>query len=472
MGSETELEQELQTLDSRWSQITEIPETPHSLMGIIEYSLGSQRKAEVYVNRLLRYFLDPDEPHGMGTDFLRAFLEGLPEGCGFDEDTYDLSDIQVEDQVRVSRSHNGDRVSTGEVDLVLAMPNEWFLLVELKFSAGENNLRGDGPSQTENYFQATHIDDQRKETYETGHYYLYIHPDVEPRANDPHFTNWAWEALTREVLRAFIVENTPRYPQRTAVQLHELYDDIQGITGMTTQDENTAQKVELYLEHFDAIKDVTDTFDDRWNSFTNEWGALLGEALARDEYGSYSNFDEDLTAVELNVDDEAFHTWKFRTGSSDWGTIFKDGWWRHTDDLAGEIYARPDDRNDVRIGFHHRLKRNRDLAVGEGILKFYFRNMGANDQAFIDAFNDEFSGRQEAIEQALPPATSVTGNKRDMLVATYDIETDAHDDFFEAYIAALEQAFVEHVVANEQLLMLLDSAYRDALEHVYGVSVK
>ena len=54
-----------------------------------------------------------------------------------------------------------------------------------------------------------------------------------------------------------------------------------------------------------------------------------------------------------------------RSSSSDWGTIFKDGWWQHTDELEGIIYERPDDRNDVRIGFHHRLGRNRDLAVGE-----------------------------------------------------------------------------------------------------------
>ena len=66
MAIDSDLEEELQVLERRWEQLNSLPESPRSLMSVIEYSLGSQRKAEVYVNRLLRYFLDPDEPHGWG----------------------------------------------------------------------------------------------------------------------------------------------------------------------------------------------------------------------------------------------------------------------------------------------------------------------------------------------------------------------------------------------------------------------
>ncbi|WP_458190983.1 hypothetical protein [Haladaptatus sp. NG-WS-4] len=72
-------------------------------MNVIEYGLGKQRRAEVYVNRLLRYLLDSNEPHGMGTDFLRAFLEGLPVECDFQEDLYELSNIEVDEQVSIKR---------------------------------------------------------------------------------------------------------------------------------------------------------------------------------------------------------------------------------------------------------------------------------------------------------------------------------------------------------------------------------
>jgi hypothetical protein len=101
--------------------------------------------------------------------------------------------------------------------------------------------------------------------------------------------------------------------------------------------------------------------------------------------------------------------------------VSKDGWWRHTDEPAGKIYERPDDRNDVRIGFHHCLSRNRDLAVGEQTLKVPFRNMGANDQAFIDAFEDSFYENKPVFDDLLPPSAEVTGNKRNVIEATYDI---------------------------------------------------
>jgi hypothetical protein len=270
------------------------------------------------------------------------------------------------------------------------------------------------------------------------------------------------------VLGPFLLENAARYPQRTVTQLREFNDDIQSIAGMTEQQENTQEKIALYLEHYNAIRDVSDTFDSRWEDFTDEWGTRLGEALERDGLGSYSDFDEDLTAVELNADGR--RNWKFRTSSSDWGMIFKDGWWRHTDDLEGEIYARPDDRNDVRIGFHHRLERNRDLAVGERTLKVYFRNMGANDQVFIDAFVDVFSERQSEVAELLPAAAEITGNKRNMMVATYDIDATSPEAFFDAYVAALKAAFVDLVVDNEELIALIDDIYVKALEEAYGVS--
>ena len=174
-----ELPEELETLQRRREQLTDVPETPRSLMSVIEYSLDEQRKAEEWVNQLLGYFLDPSAPHGMGDEFLRAFLEVLPENLAFDEDTYDLSDVRVSDQVAVQLEETVGEASgsTGFADLLISAQNEWFLLVELKFGAGENNLRGDGPSQTEFYYQAALVGGVSKEKFESGNFYLYLHPN-------------------------------------------------------------------------------------------------------------------------------------------------------------------------------------------------------------------------------------------------------------------------------------------------------
>jgi len=351
MSSEDDLKRKLEALSHKWNDITDIPETPRSVMSVIEHSLGSQRKAEVYTNRILRYFLDSDEPHGMDDDFLREFLDALPDECGFDEGGYDLSNVEVDDQVRLQRDTDDGTVQAGDVDLVIESPNEWFLMIEIKFSAGENNLRGEGLSQTETYYEASHVNDVSKDDYESGGYYLYLHPSDEARANENEFTNWTWDELVDDVFETLIVENSPRYPQRTVIQLREFADDIQEITGMTERQENEREKVELYLEHYDAIKDVTDTFDKRWEDFALSWGSQLADSLT-DDNADITSLAQRLpdrvvgyleqrgtgvdhyTAVRSGTQEANTDLWLFRAWNSDWGIIFKEDWWTQIDRMA------------------------------------------------------------------------------------------------------------------------------------------
>lgn len=80
-------------------------------------------------------------------------------------------------------------------------------------------------------------------------------------------------------MEPFVATNAPRYPQRTVVQLRELTDDIKEITGMSDHQANEQQKVDLYLKHYDAITEVTQTFDEHWEDFTTEWPVRLEERL-------------------------------------------------------------------------------------------------------------------------------------------------------------------------------------------------
>lgn len=222
---------DLSVMERRWERLTTVPKTPHTLLRILNYSVSTQSQAEVFITRVLRYLLDPDRPHGMGDEFLRAFLEGLQyhqqthtaddsAARTFDEDTYDLGGVEVDRQVRLGNTTGmGDAniEPTGPVDLVVESPGEWFLVIELKFGATENNLTGDGPSQTETYAGASHIEDRPKSEYESGGYYLYLHTTNSKQARDDSFTNWTWKALTDDVLADFIETNTARYPTRTGV---------------------------------------------------------------------------------------------------------------------------------------------------------------------------------------------------------------------------------------------------------------
>lgn len=236
MGAQSDLRSQLIEFEDKWRHITATPESPRTLMNVIEYTLGKQIRGEVYVTRLLRYLLDPEEPHGMGDEFLRAFLDELRahqrragvEDRVFSEDVYDLSDVDVDDQVGlgIGAADGNSRDSSGLVDIVVDAPNEWFALIELKFSATENNRFGDGPSQTEAYSRATHVGEQPKDEYESGGYYVYLHRQDTAVSADPAFTDWTWSSFIDHTLADFIATNGSRYPHRTVVQLQELQDDI------------------------------------------------------------------------------------------------------------------------------------------------------------------------------------------------------------------------------------------------------
>nr|WP_264475013.1 PD-(D/E)XK nuclease family protein [Salinirubrum litoreum] len=414
--------------------------------------MGTQEKAEVYATRLLRYFLDPSESHGLDDILLRQFIELFPEESAFQEDRTDLSDVTVETEVKVNGAAKlgGTRESdrTGYVDLVVSLPAEWFLMVEVKFYAGENNLTGDRRPQTEFYQAATHVDGVDKDNYESGEYYLYLHPNDTAQATADGFESMAWSTVTSEIIAPVLADHSPRLPQRTVNQLHEFTDDIEDLTGMSEESANRQEKIELYIDHYDAISDVQSTFEGRWEEFTNEWGDLLAETCS----------------------DSIRNEWIFRDGTDDWAFLFKHDWWRDAETL--EPLGRTETNNNtLRVGFLHRLEHNRDLAVGDRELKFYFRNTPPNrhttsgDTNFRDEFVANFEARTDSIGDELPEAAYLTGNMHNVIEATYDIPVAEYDDYFEAYLSALNTAFNEHVIENPQLVAELEDAYSETLEN-------
>lgn len=425
-----ELKQQFRSFHRRYDQITDIPESPRSLLSVIEHTLGNHRKSEVYVNKMLAYFLNPSESHGMGTDFLRAVLDGLPSSCGFEEDTFELGDVVVDDQVAVG---------SGYVDLVIQVEREWFLMIELKFRAAETG--------TVAYRSAPDVGGANKSEYQSGHYYLYLHHRDEPQASESDFANWTWNTFITDVLRDFCFKNGPRYPQRTTTQLREFIDDIKEITGMSDQQPRKREKIQLYIDNYAAIHDVTKVFDKHWKEFSKQWQGRLEAALQND------GFDTDNWHLSLN--------------HSEWGRIFRHGWHTHIKTFE-TLSKRASDRKDARIIFHHRLKRNKVLAIRDRKLKFYFRHCGSNDTEFRAALNKRFDARTDEIRAHLPSTARLTGKKRDKIEATYDIQTDHSTDFFEAYIQALKQALIDLAADNEPLLTILTQNYQEAFEEVYG----
>ncbi|OYR82128.1 hypothetical protein DJ72_09705, partial [Halorubrum distributum] len=218
-----------------------------------------------------------------------------------------------------------------------------------------------------------------------------------------------------------------------------------------------------YLEHVDAIEDVQSVFDDAWESYATGWGRDVTQLLTDTEPEVHRLEGEHYPEVSVSRPDRDDERWIFRANGGDWQHVFKYGWYRHETSLE-KLADRAEDSNDLRIGFYHRMERNRDLATREQKLKFSFRNMGSNPATFRDIYAEQFYDCRREFEELLADTEGlVTGNKLTLIEATYDIPVDSHEDYFDAYTAALHEAFVDLICTEPELIELMGAIYEEAV---------
>jgi hypothetical protein len=396
--------------------------------------------------QMLVHFLTRDEAHGFDHAVLEHLLTALSEreDLDFSFSRFDLENTYVEQEVVTGH---------GRPDILVWSPENWFICIEAKIDASETN------EQTERYVEVDSFGSKldKSDIPEDRHNYVYLAPEGASEPKSKKFAGLSWEWVASE-LQTFLVESYGEYPSRSMAQLEEFVDTIRSELTMTEYQENQQEMSELYVRHYDDIQEVKDAFDDRWSEFEEEWGNRLAEALDSGGAVEAPELTEDY--VTYQFDDEREDRWIFKIGASDWAWIFKEDWWMNLDT---DDYSYGD--NDVRIGFLHRLEWHRDKAVRDHQLKFYFRKAPPSHDDFKETFERMFYAREEEIAEHLPPNSSITGNKDNMIEATYDINLEGHETFFDAYTDALRRAFLEHA-GDEELMRIIDDIYWESLEEI------
>jgi hypothetical protein len=398
--------------------------------------------------QILVHFLTPDGAHGFDHAVLEHLLTALSErdGLEFSFSRFDLENTHVEQEVVTGQ---------GRPDILIWSPEKWFICFEVKIDAAETN------DQTERYVEVDSFGGKVDEddVPNDGHNYVYLAPEGTPSPSADEFVEISWEWVASE-LQTFLAESYGEYPSRSMAQLEEFVDTVRSELTMTEYQENQQEMSELYVRHYDDIQEVKGAFDDRWSEFENEWGSRLAEALGSGRAVEASKVTEDYVTYQFE-NEKRDEKWIFRDGTSDWAWIFKEDWWIDVD--TGKYSS---NGNDVRVGFLHRLGWNRNNAVRDHELKFYFRKAPPSPDEFKEAFEQMFYDQKDEIDELLPKLNSITGNKGNMIETTYEIDVGSHDTFFDAYTDALKDAFSEHVSDNEELVQIIDEMYSISLEEI------
>lgn len=429
--------------------LPEAEEPPETTLQI----LGQNRREQDW-QRLLFYFLSPGNPHGLNRDLLEHFLVELADQdeVQFSFSRFDLDTIRVATEVQTS---NGRRP-----DAVIWSPENWFICWELKVGSSE------GTDQTTDYVDASSfpsINLKKTDVPDESHHYIYLTPvDASPPIADA-FTHISWEWVAEE-LKAFLASSHGACPARTTAQLEDFVSTIQNELTMTDYQESQREKAELYFKYYDEISTAREAFEDQWAVFAENWAPQLIEQLEIDDPVEIPAISDNKFVIKPVGSSDRWILWQ---GSSDWAGIFKEGWWRQKDDFSN-TYSKSDSKNDVRITFFHRLETNRELAAKDNTLKLELWHGTGNGDKFMYEFKDRITDRSEQNAGTIPPSVTVTGKRGNVLTATYDINVRDHEDFFEAYTAALRDAFLDLVIENDTLIPIITDVFEESLEVFEG----
>ena len=399
--------------------------------------------------QFLVHFLSPDRPHGLEHAVLEHVLSAL---ANRDDLTYSFSRFDI-DEVRVAQEVVTEQ---GRPDVLLWVPEEWFICCELKVHASE------GEDQTQRYVDIESFDGigvEKTDVPSDGHHYMFVAPEDASSPKADEFVHVSWEWIVAE-FQAFLIESYGEFPSRTTAQLNEFVDTVRQELTMTDYQENQQEMVELFIENYDVITELEDAFDEEWASFEESWGTQLAQALDGATLIEDSEIPAEYAAVSLPLGDEQ-RQWTFRQGKADWSWLFPREWWTKLDENRPvSDTAKP----NARVGFVHRLEWHRDDAVRDHTLIISLRNAPSGHETFYNRFADRFAAAAPDVREAIADTNyAVTGNKSNVLRGEYDIVVDAHETFFDAYIAALGRALTEGAIGNPELVSTIDQLYTDTV---------
>lgn len=414
--------------------------------------LGQNQQERAW-QRLLAYLLTPTQPHGLETDLLGHLLIALSErrDTAFSFSYLDLQDVRVETEVPTS---NG-----GRADIVMWVPEAWYLCWELKVYAGETG------AQTTAYVEAGSfptIDVDKQETGLTGGY-IYLAPTEATPPQESAFEVLSWEWLVAE-LRDFLTESHGQYPARTTAQLEDFITTVRTELDMTEYEESEQEKAELYLEYYEEVTAVQQSFERQWEALIDTWGRRLATRLGLEPVADLEELSDSELVVEVAPESGTPEQWVFHQGT-DWGGISRYGWRRDKQDFA-PVYGSAGDRETYRIAFYHRLSQNRAQAIEDHTLELQLWHGTDTPEEFMYSFRDRLQATLDERETEFPSGLTTTGSRGKPLTVTYPIPVGEHDDFFEAYVAALADAFEDLVVTRRGLVTAIDDAFENSIEEV------
>ncbi|MFP9061963.1 PD-(D/E)XK nuclease family protein [Natrialbaceae archaeon A-chndr2] len=273
LGFETE---ELEDFIEAYLELDREVQRPEGIFSIIS---GSR---EGNYQSTLRYFLDPQKPHGFGYLLLETFFDCV----GFHKFHLTGQHIEIDDEVYI-----GDDDSGGRIDLVISGGNSlsdhprWAVFLELKVGAEEGQDQTTKYAETEtwsfNWFDSDELTVERLE--DTKYLYVKRNNADDPKDQTGTFEPVAWSDLV-ESFENEIQDTMFDYPNRSVIQFTDFIRSLKETENMDSSinEDELNERLNLYFQHRELIQQIEKAnsqfesdFENLSTYLTNNWESKL-----------------------------------------------------------------------------------------------------------------------------------------------------------------------------------------------------
>lgn len=410
------------------------------------FSFLSGRREKKY-QQMLKYFLDPNKPHGFGNTLLEVFLEVVSAP----KLNVAGQHIEIEEEVHVA-----DDRSDSRIDLVIcggqALDDhpDWAVFLELKVGADENVNQTPTYAATDRWqftwFDTTEItvDELDEATY------VYVKKAASEHPQSDEFEAVDWASIA-ETFDRRLQGSLFQYPNRSVIQFTDFIQSLQETENMDSpvEEDELTKRLELYFEYDDVIQQVEQAhrqfendFDDVSHYLTARWGHKIRERFDMEGSG-----------------------WKIRSNDSPkWQGLMPEYWdqdpfgWDSTIALYFRIPPTTEHLRNQELSFRLRLPPQRNVH------KQTFEGAGSFNDVFTEKCTGEYEEDIRAELEKLDVDEVNLGSASALFIKDYDLNPD---NLVSSYFTQVTTAVDEFCSESSQLLTLMNSVFEASYVDVF-----
>lgn len=398
----------------------------------------------------LKYFLDPQKPHGFGYKILKSFLDCI----GFHEFNLTNQHIEIDDEVWI-----GDDAAEGRIDLIicggsaLADHPRWAIFLELKVGADEGDRQTTTYATTEtwnfDWFDADQISVDRLDDSK----YVYVKRNTadEPRDGTGEFGSVNWSEIV-DRFETEIQESIFDYPHRSVIQFTDFIQSVKETEGMDSSidEDELSERLNLYFEHRDLIQQI-EKANSQFESDFEELGTYLRD-----------NWDHQI-AKKYDFENSG---WTISPSTNPkWQGILPEYWDQDPLDRSSTIklYFRhsptTDSLRNQRLTFRLRLPPARNVHTEK-----LHEGESFND-VFAEKCTSEYSERIHRALEGIDVDETRLGSASTLVEKHYQLDPN---NLASSYFGQLDNAVYEFCSKETGFIEIVNAAFEDSYRTVFG----